>query len=329
MKNLRVNPNDLLQWLKNLQKEREILVPMQEENVYNWAEWDGTNLPADDYQNTLKPPKDLFFPQHEVLVKYQVKKGEKPTIKTPDLPTEKRVIYGIRPCDATSLEILDKVFLEQDFQDPFYKARRENTLVISLVCQQEGIGCFCTDFLTTRGSDIQVIKLDDNYIVRAITEKGEESLKSLGGESADQETLAKINEISLGHEEIAVTDLHEKLADMFDHPLWEEIQMKCLNCGVCSFLCPTCHCFDITDDQKGQRIRSWDCCMFTGFTKQASGHNPRPSGTERIRQRFMHKFSYFPERYGEVACVGCGRCVEKCPVNLDIRQVIKAIKEVG
>ncbi|NLW25671.1 MAG: 4Fe-4S binding protein [Clostridia bacterium] len=128
--------------------------------------------------------------------------------------------------------------------------------------------------------------------------------------------------------EIADKDLAEKLEVIYRSPLWRELQEKCVNCGVCTFLCPTCHCFDLTDDQKGKKVRSWDSCMFASFTKQASGHNPRPTGAERLRQRVMHKFRYFFENHGIFACVGCGRCVEKCPVNLDIREVLQRIKEV-
>jgi len=321
---------DLLIWLKKLQQEYEVLAPVKEKKVYNFGHWDGKSLPDKSYQNTLKPPKDLFFPQHEILLKYKKVKGQRPIIKAADLPEEKRVIFGIRPCDAKSLSLLDKVFLGEEYQDPFYQARRLNTLIISLVCREPKESCFCTQPFSVEGSDIVLFELNDKYLVEPISEKGKNCFPSASYCEADFHIIDKIKEIKINtYEEIASADLTEKLDLIFDSPIWKELQEKCINCGVCSFLCPTCHCFDITDNQQGSKVRNWDSCMFSGFTKQASGHNPRPSGTERLRQRVMHKFKYFPDKYGVVACVGCGRCVEKCPVNLDIRQVLLQIKNGG
>ena len=118
---------------------------------------------------------------------------------------------------------------------------------------------------------------------------------------------------------------------MYDDPFWDELHLKCLGCGACTYLCPTCHCFDIVDEGnavRGKRVRNWDTCQFALFTHHTSGHNPRQSGKERMRQRVMHKFNYFVENQGEIACVGCGRCVRNCPVNLDIRAVIEGIRRV-
>lgn len=117
--------------------------------------------------------------------------------------------------------------------------------------------------------------------------------------------------------------LKEKLRNGFDSPLWGTIAERCLGCGVCTYLCPTCHCFDISDKikgERGRRMRSWDSCQYALFTMHASGHNPRPSKRERMRQRIMHKFLYAQDNFKETFCVGCGRCVRSCPVNLDIRE---------
>jgi len=320
---------DFLTWLNALAKEYQVLVPREEDKEYSWGLWDGRTMPDKTYHNTLKPPKDLFFTQHEVLLKYRKEKGKKPVIEEPDLPWEKRIIFGLRPCDARSLMLLDHVFLSTEYQDPFYAARRKNTLIISLVCEKPGPGCFCSEPFTTEGADLLLVDLDDRYLVETVTVRGEKALNSAVSSTPDQAIMAQVEELKTKLAlEIAAVDLTEKLDLNHNNPIWQELQEKCLNCGVCSFLCPTCHCFDITDNRQGQKVRSWDSCMFTGFTKQASGHNPRPTGTERLRQRVMHKFKYFPEKYGLTACVGCGRCVEKCPVNLDIRQVLLKLKGV-
>jgi len=125
--------------------------------------------------------------------------------------------------------------------------------------------------------------------------------------------------------------LKENLDEMYDDPFWDELHLRCLGCGVCTYLCPTCHCFDIVDEGNGaagQRLRNWDTCQFALFTHHTSGHNPRPTGRERMRQRVMHKFNYFVSNFGDIACVGCGRCVRECPVNLDIRAVIEDARQV-
>lgn len=329
MKQYQVSKTDFFNWLNNLRSEYEVLAPLREENNYNWGIWDGLNLPDNMYQNTLKPPKDLFFPQHEVLLKYRKVKGAKPVIEKQDFPKEKRILFAIRPCDAQSLIILDKVFLSPEYKDPFYQFRRENTVIISLICNEPGQGCFCSKLFSLEGSDLALVDLGDKYLVEVVSTKGEYIFQNVVFSDVDSSLKVRIQELQgKVSQEIASSDLTEKLDPLFNSQLWEELQEKCLNCGVCSFLCPTCHCFDITDDHQGQKIRNWDSCMFSGFTKQASGHNPRPSGTERLRQRVMHKFKYFPEKYGFFACVGCGRCVEKCPVNLDLRQVLMKIKGV-
>ena len=137
------------------------------------------------------------------------------------------------------------------------------------------------------------------------------------------EAAAKISGIELD-------GVSKKLESSFESPFWDDIHQTCLACGICTFLCPTCHCFAFSDerlDSKGERIRLWDSCQYPAFTLEASGHNPRVSGMERMRQRIMHKFSYYVENFDEVACVGCGRCVANCPVNLDLRETIKLIKE--
>ncbi|KKL62819.1 hypothetical protein LCGC14_2181390 [marine sediment metagenome] len=124
-------------------------------------------------------------------------------------------------------------------------------------------------------------------------------------------------------------NIEEKLDKIFDSSLWDRVHQRCLGCGIRTYLCSTCHCFALLDEKNNsgvQRVRSWDSCMFPEFTVEASGHNPRISNRERMRQRVMHKFNYFVKRFGQTACVGCGRCIQNCPVNIDIREIIEEIK---
>ena len=170
------------------------------------------------------------------------------------MPQEKRIIWGVRPCDARSLTILDRVFINKDYEDPYYSHRRKNTVVISLVCQKPGLGCFCKDPLTTEGSDLMLLDCGDTYLVKLVSVKGKGLIKNpvfTADKPINIPMELPANPFNL---EIADKDLAEKLEVIYRSPLWRELQEKCVNCGVCTFLCPTCHCFDLTDDQKGKKF---------------------------------------------------------------------------
>ncbi|MBI9106018.1 MAG: 4Fe-4S dicluster domain-containing protein [Spirochaetales bacterium] len=289
-----------------------------------------------DFANFLRPPKGIFFPQREVLCSFEQERA----VEVP--PAAGRIIiFGIRPCDARSFLFLDKIFSagSSGFADPYYLGRRENSVIISLSCIEPSEGCFCTSLGggpgDESGSDIVAFDLGDRLLFEAHSAKGENFIEEnttefrqpdAADQNAKKESLqAAFNAIS----RISTDGLVEKLDDDFSDSFWEEITATCLGCGVCTYLCPTCHCFDITDekdrDGTGTRVRTWDSCQYPLFTMHASGHNPRAEKKQRMRQRIMHKFSYTPRTTGDVFCVGCGRCVRKCPVNLDIREVIRKI----
>jgi ferredoxin len=238
--------------------------------------------------------------------------------------------------------LLDKFFSSGEAKDPYYLQKRENMIVLGFACNQPVSTCFCTSLggspFGKDGMDLLLQEINDRYLIEPVTQKGEELLKKFSGlkdaTKADIEKakkLAKAAEIRV-KSTVSVGDINEKLDGMFDDPLWDQVAQKCLGCGICTFLCPTCVCFDILEEEgdRQRRVRIWDSCQFSCFTLETSGHNPRPSGKERMRQRIMHKFNYFVKNYEEISCVGCGRCVQECPVNLDIREIIGEIstKEV-
>jgi sulfhydrogenase subunit beta (sulfur reductase) len=292
-----------------------------------------------EFSNTRQAPKELFFPRSEVLFTYR--DGQ---VVPVELPEETRVVFAMRPCDARSAVLLDNVFAADDgdgasAEDPYYMNRRGNTVLMGLACNQPASTCFCTSVgggpFSTEGLDLLWTDLGDRYLVEAITEQGEALIahspymREAGSEDLDRKAeLAERAESAVSGPD--VEGVKEKLDGMYDSPFWETVHIKCLGCGACTYLCPTCHCFDIVDEgdrRQGQRVRNWDTCQFALFTLHASGHNPRTSGKERMRQRIMHKFNYFVENFDAIACVGCGRCVRECPVNLDIRAVLSGVKE--
>ena len=324
---------------------RDLFLPVEQDSVVNFALWqEGSrvNLAA---VNSLLPPKDLLFPQSEKIFSYTRKDGELSFQEAQGGGSQ--VVFGIRPCDVRSVELLDPVFFKEP-EDAFYKKRREQTTLVSIGCLKPDTTCFCTAFgiqpLDARGADMMLYDMGTAYLVSPRTDKGEKLAEEMGdlledASAAEEEGLKQQQEVAATNSEdlnrgVEVEGVFEKLNDMFDHCIWDKFYRRCLGCGTCTYLCPTCHCFDIQDDgslEQGLRFRCWDSCMYEDYTHMGHGHNPRPSRRERVRNRFMHKLNYFPKDHeGAYHCVGCGRCVRKCPVNLDIMQVIKEVsKEVG
>jgi len=287
-----------------------------------------------DYANFRLSPKAFFLPQNQTLLYFREGKTEEP-----DPPEKETFLFGLRPCDTRALLALDEVFLGGDEHDPYYSRLRAKTVVIALACTRPVSSCFCTSVGggpgDGSGADVLAIGLEADLLLRAQTPRGEELLSSVADLLADATpgAVAQAEElIRAAEDQIApakVDNSAERLREAYDSPLWETVSRKCLGCGTCSFLCPTCHCFDITDEVRGntgRRVRTWDCCAYPLFTLHASGHNPRPTPKERWRQRVMHKFRYAVESLDRLFCVGCGRCIRNCPVSMDLRT---ALNEIG
>jgi ferredoxin len=289
--------------------------------------------PAFDLVNTTMPPKDMLFPQTQKMYRYGVDAEGNAYVDVIH-DADEVVIFGIRSCDARSIECMDDVFLTRGYDDEFYKTRRDKLATVAIACATVAETCFCDsmglDPNAAPSADVQLSLGADGqaYVVTAQTDKGQALVASWqeylegGAGSADTTQVSctlKVNNAGI----------KDKLEQMFEHPIWEQLSKKCLTCGTCTYVCPTCHCFDISQENKmkdGERFRCWDSCMFSEYTEMAGNHNPRPGKMPRVRQRFMHKLCFFEDRYGKSLCVGCGRCVEKCPVALDITLLIDEIQ---
>jgi len=296
-----------------------------------------------DYFNSKIPPKEILFPKMELLFEYKTDgKDVTEIIERTDLD-EKNIIFGIRPCDAHSFVLLENFFAFGEFQDEIFLKKRENSIIIGIGCNIPKSTCFCTSIeghpFMKEDMDIFLVDLGEKYLVEEITEKGKEILNRLEWlPNAKKEDIKKAEELSKQAEESFVTELDLKDIDKildpnFEHPIWQEISEVCIGCGTCSFLCPTCTCFDVIDENdqynnKGRRIRIWDTCQSCLYTLHTSGHNPREGCIERCRNRILHKFCYYPENYDILGCVGCGRCIQLCPVNNDLRTIIEKVKKI-
>lgn len=289
--------------------------------------------------NTVRSAKDFFFPQTENLASFKLE-GKRIEIEDIRKECEDFVIFGVRGCDARSFDILDKVYLI-DPVDSFYKNRRDHATVITMACTRPSETCFCTVFginPTMPGGDVTAFPVSDGYFFMGNTEKGEKFLAEIDNllEDGDLAQLADTQEKTRNIlKKLPLAGLStesfggDKLNELFNSEKWAELSESCIGCGTCTFVCPTCQCYDIKDFNTGDgvmRFRCWDSCMYSDFTKMAHG-NPRVSQLERFRQRFMHKLVYFPaNNNGEFGCVGCGRCLQKCPVSMNIVKVMKALE---
>ena len=289
--------------------------------------------------NTVKSPKEFFFPQTEDLMEFRTSGKNIEIIDTRD-ENEDFVVFGVRACDVRSFDVLDQVFLYQDPIDTYYANRREHGVIVSVACTKPTETCFCQTFgidATAPAGDVSVWKTDSEVFWESNTEKGEALLKAIEALTeqcsteavdAQKEQTAKIMQ-KLPLANLKADDFgSDKTQKYFDAPEWATLSESCLGCGTCTFVCPTCQCYDIKDFNTGSgvvRFRCWDSCMFSDFTKMSAGQ-PRLTQLERFRQRFMHKLVYYPERYnGLFSCVGCGRCLSKCPINMNIVKVMKTI----
>ncbi len=383
-----IGKTELINFLAGLGSKYDVFAPVKKDGAICFEPLSSPEDVVFDYPNSLRTPKEFFFPQAEVLFTFQGTERQTEGRGTRDEGRETRdegretrdegrgtrdegrgtrdegrkpqVLFGLRPCDSKALLLLDSVFDQEDYQDPYYIEKRKNMVLVGLACRNPQSTCFCTSVgggpFDKEGLDVLVTELDDNRCyVEILTEKGEQliaeeslsrlvsakrattgSFKTAKKSDAQQvESVKKEAEAKIPPK-VALEGLKEKLDGMFDSPLWDRIHERCLGCAVCTYLCPTCHCFALLDEKvsshpqdaflQGQRIRNWDSCMFPIFTLEASGHNSRASNRERMRQRIMHKFNYFVDNFGQTACVGCGRCLINCPVNMDIREIIETIK---
>ncbi len=314
----------------------QVFAPALAGDVVRFLEVEDPAAVTLEYPNSTVPPKELMFPETESLFKYRL--GD--TELDPSVPDAgaKRLVFGIRPCDAMAYTIVDNLF-SWDFTDPYFLNRRENTTLVGFACGDPCANCFCPSMggapASEKGLDALMFDLGDTFYVKTLTDKGEAFAKAAGLEAGgDSEVKAaeKQAEEALGkvRRSIDTAGIPEHLPSLYDHPFWEQFSDRCLSCGICTFLCPTCHCFDIQDEAEAfnaRRARMWDTCMFAEYTVHTSGHNPRPTRKERTRNRISHKYSYFPEKFDVIACVGCGRCINNCPVNIDLLDVLEKSKQ--
>ncbi len=332
----KIKKSQIASLLEAIAGVQELIVPIREAGQVNFGIWRKDAEVDLETLKSVKSPKDAFFPQSETLYSCY-RDGKKLSIEPETLKEQDFVVFGMKSCDVRGVEVLDRVFLA-DPVDTFYAARRAHGTIVAMACHEPEETCFCNVFgidCAQPSGDVAVWMKDDALYWKAMTEKGNKLTQQV------QDFLTEAKEEELEEEKAKIRAIVEQLPyshlslegwngdateEKFNAPQWEELYQPCLACGTCTFVCPTCQCYDIRDYDTGhgvKRYRCWDSCMYSDFTMMAHGNN-RTSQMQRFRQRFMHKLVYFPANNdGMYSCVGCGRCVSKCPASLNIVKVIK------
>ena len=340
MERMKIQKSRLTEWVSKLQETAKVYAPVQEGDTTCFGLLPtGAEPIPEGYGNTDRPMKEVLFPQDERIVSW-TRTPEGLEVSEVD-EAEPTVIFGARPCDVTAVNVLDRAFSLGGIVDPYYTNRREKTTIISLVCAHPVPSCFGpsagVNELSPEGADVVLAEVDDAYITEIKTDNGKAAVEA-GGDAFSAASEDDINAAAaagetlvgeLKEQELALDGSEARADALLESEEWDQIWQRCLSCGICAFLCPACHCFDICDQAAkggGDRIRCYDTCSSKIYTKQAAGHNPRPTAKERLTQRVMHKFSYIPQRMdGLLGCVGCARC-RKCPVDIDLQVALSEVE---
>jgi sulfhydrogenase subunit beta (sulfur reductase) len=344
-----ITPAQLRNWLAVLAESQTLIAPVAvapDLVLYQSAE-DAEAILIDDARAAVSA-KEFFLPATEALLTIervrQVAAGADGSaqpdwtvrLSEPELNRD-RVLFGVHPCDAHALVALDALLLQPPVDAP-YAARREHTTLIGMACREPGSSCFCTSLGFTpddcAGMDLMLYPVEGGY---ALAGGGPEGCLTERGRAAlpDFDLPDYAGPPPWRDWPPAELSVPPRLVwtQLFNDPYWSNLADRCLSCKICSYVCPTCRCFDVRDAtvaqragyQQFERLRCWDSCMADGYRRIAGGHNPRAATTQRLRNRFYCKFDYYPADFGPLACVGCGRCVDLCPVNVDITEVIRAM----
>ena len=339
MKIIKIEKKAWAEGVERLKNAYRVYAPVKDQGFHTFQPLDKDQQPDLDCLNTRLSPKAIVYPQSQAMFEYNLdeKQPDHHILKPVGTGDKARAVVGIRPCDAKAFQLVKMNFDAPEYKDPYWLEAYAATTFVGLACNAPCSTCFCTTSgcgpFHEEGLDILLVDMDDAYAVKILTEKGARLADAAGWtvsaeESGLSDRLAEQKQAAEAKiRSFVETDRLKEIdtTELYEAPFWEEAAFSCINCGTCTYVCPTCWCFDIQDETHrlaGKRMRIWDSCMFPLFTLHGSGHNPRGTKTHRVRQRFMHKLKYFVDKYDAgIQCVGCGRCVRLCPVNIDIRKV--------
>jgi ferredoxin len=322
----------LTDWLDQMAEQATLVAPCTVDGITLYRPVASSDEITFDYTRPKMSPKEVVFPAAEHILSIE-KRGQDVNLFEPPMERE-QVIFGLRPCDAHGIAVFDGMFLEKEPVDWNYARRREVTTLIGLACPQMWDTCFCTSMGGAPNDpshlDVLLTAVDDGYAVEGVTDSGRALIANLDLAEMDGDPPAPAL-----HPEIVPVLPSENWPARFGDRYWDLLAERCISCRLCAYVCPTCRCFDVRDEveqrctgyTKYGRLRCWDSCTGANYRRIAGGHNPRALKGQRLRNRFFCKFHYVHEDYDVTGCVGCGRCIDVCPVNIDIVEMLQHVAQ--
>jgi ferredoxin len=337
MKIRKVSKDALDLFVAVLPRFGEVFAPVRRGSGWAFApprRWSEVDLA---YPRTLLPPKKILLPPNERMLRFRQGEGYQDLLAEASKPI---VLFGVHAYDIVGIAILDRVFGSGRYPDPYYAARRRNTTIVGVDFTPDSLH-FCpsmnADWVES-GFDLFLSDIGSHYLVLVGTSRGDDIVEHSGCllEEPTGEDFAEYKRRSAERRqayatEVEIGDLPGILEMEYGSEVWEELGARCLSCGACTAVCPTCYCFDVYDEDDlaaptGTRGRTWDSCLFASHALVAGGENFRARRSARVKFRFYHKQRGFVAEYGRPSCVGCGRCTAVCPAGIDLVQVIRAIR---
>ncbi len=338
----RISQQNLLTSLKKLNETYPLYLPVQNNDDFQFQRvapgtWEDDRWYYAPIRSSL-PLKSFYYPPRQKVANY-------PADQNPADQVTPAVIVGAKACDVHALNIIDRVYAKGDYPDPYYVKARKEHIIISTDCLEAGEFCYCTlmnyqpypkaDF------DLNLSLIEDQYLIEIGSEKGKKILTEYftGLEEAPDSLILQrekhrenvTEQVRKQNEQFRYHETHrEAIERHLDSDAWADLSKTCVECGICTQICPTCHCFLLIDqpaNQRFERIKVWDSCFFAGYSRMAGGLTPRLRLADRFKNRFYHKFDSFVTNFGVEACTGCGRCVEGCMGNIDLREVLLELEK--
>ncbi|MBD3192351.1 MAG: hypothetical protein GF308_17060 [Candidatus Heimdallarchaeota archaeon] len=335
---------DLSKLINALINDFVVIAPTAGKDVPTLAEISNSREVIFEKELPMIPPKKVFLPANQTMYRYSLQEG---VIESGEDIVEKKaketILFGVNPCDITGVNVLERVFSE-NYSDDLFLNWREKTRIIGINCLEPCYeNCFCGSMGSNdpkTGFDIMLTEIaTDKFLAQPNSDEGKILLRDYSEffqepESSDLKAFTKAlqkKRKNFSDQKILAEGLPSMIEDSFKAPVWKEFTEKCLFCGSCTFVCPTCYCYDVKDEldvrlEEGKRERSWDSCYYPEFALVAGGHNFRAKKDQRFRYRYLHKFVDLPRRYNFEGCVGCGRCITYCPADIDVRDVLQQVR---
>ena len=337
-----VTQKQLISGLQRWNREYAFLAPVQQDLLSGYryfapGTWQPEHFTFPAIRDAFPLKQSFFLPRQKV--------AEYPASPHAIAPPPPLVLLFPKACDLQALKIMDKVFAEGDYPDPYYLQARENVILIASDCTQAGPYCFCT-LMNSRpfpreNFDLNVTPVGRSYLIEIGSEKGEKLLHTFFPQikPAQKSQLSRLQKqreeiqkrVEENNSQFQYYQSHQEAIERhLDSDIWEYLSRTCVECGICTQICPTCHCFLLYDQPAGkkyERIKVWDSCFFAGYARMAGGLTPRLRLADRFKNRFYHKFDSFVTNFGMEACTGCGRCVEGCMGNIDLREVLLELEK--